>query len=152
MAASATPKELPEHTKPNPCAITADDATVLKAALLCYEMRMARILAAILMCLVALSVTAGAVAHAVEPVVACLESDVVSDSGHDAGGSEQAPSSDNKATPHQHGGCHGHHQVAPPVDDGVGASLSLSASPPSIGNATDLVSAGTDPALRPPRA
>ncbi|WP_053555762.1 MULTISPECIES: hypothetical protein [Alphaproteobacteria] len=153
MAASATPKELPEHTKPNPCAITADDATVLKAALLCYEMRMARILAAILMCLVALSVTAGTIAHAAEPVVVvCVDSDIASDPAHDSGGSEQVPSDDNKATPHQHGGCHGHHQVAEPVNGQLSANWSLHASLPSAAKATGLVSSGTDPALRPPRA
>lgn len=113
---------------------------------------MARILAIMMMCLVALSVTAGAIAHTAEPIVVCLESDVASDAGHDGGSDEQRPSGDNKAMPHQHGGCHGHHQVAAPVGDELGAKWLVSASLPAIGNIAGLVSAGTDPALRPPRA
>lgn len=125
---------------------------VIKAALLCYGPPMARILAAILMCLVALSVTAGTIAHAAEPVVVCVVSDTASDPAHDSGGKEQVPSGDNKATPHQHGGCHGHHQIAEPVSDQLGDNWSLHASAPSAAKAKDLVSSGTDPALRPPRA
>lgn len=113
---------------------------------------MARILAAILMCLVALSVTAGTIAHAAEPVAVCVDADIASGAAHDGGSSDQTPSDDNKATPHQHGGCHGHHQVAAPVGGGLSANGSLSASLPFVGNAQGLLSAGTDPALRPPRA
>ncbi|EQB10155.1 hypothetical protein L288_04250 [Sphingobium quisquiliarum P25] len=113
---------------------------------------MVRTLAAILMCFVALSLTAGAIAHAAESVVVCVDADVVPDLARDGGGSDRAPSDDNKATPHQHGGCHGHHQVAAPVDDDLSANLSLSASLPPIGNARGLVSSGMDPALRPPKA
>jgi hypothetical protein len=112
---------------------------------------MVRILAAILMCFVALSVTVGTVAHAAEPVAVCFDADDAS-AAHGSGDSDQAPSGDNKATPHQHGGCHGHHQVAEPAGDDLRTKWSVPASLPAIGNITALVSAGTDPALRPPRA
>jgi hypothetical protein len=109
---------------------------------------MARILAIMTMCFVALSLTAGTVTHAAEPLAVCLEADVASDSGN----SDQPPAGDNKATPHQHGGCHGHHQVAAPIDDELGSKGAVPASLPAVGNITSLRSTGTDPALRPPRA
>src|SRR3546814_1155991 len=57
-----------------------------------------------LMCLVSLSLMAGTVAHAAEPIV-CLDSDVAAGLGHVDGDRDQVPSDDGKAAPHHHGGC-----------------------------------------------
>ena len=112
---------------------------------------MVRILALIMMCFVALSMTAGTVMHAAEPQIACLDADMTSDPGHATDGSDQLPD-DGKTRPHQHGGCHGHHQVAEPVASGVAKSWSTSDIPSLMALADDLASAAPDPALRPPIA
>ena len=112
---------------------------------------MARILALIMMCFITLSMTAGTVAHAAEPLIICLGADTASDSTHLAEDGDQLPD-DGKARPHQHGGCHGHHQVAEPVGNGVAKSWSTSDIPSLMARADDLASAAPDPALRPPIA
>src|SRR3546814_6652038 len=77
---------------------------------------MGRFLALALMCLVSLSLMAGTVAHAAEPIV-CLDSDVAAGLGHVDGDRDQVPSDDGKAAPHHHGGCSGH-QIGGPAKEG----------------------------------
>lgn len=112
---------------------------------------MARILALIMMCFITLSMTAGTAAHAAEPLIICLDADTASDPGHMAEEADQLPD-DGKARPHQHGGCHGHHQVAEPAGNGVGKSWSTDDIPSLMARADNLASADPDPALRPPIA
>jgi len=86
---------------------------------------MERFLALILMCLVSLSLMAGTVAHAAEPI-GCLDSDVAAGLGHADGDRDQVPSDGGKAMPHHHGGCHGH-QIGEPVKDGFATQVHLRA-------------------------
>lgn len=111
---------------------------------------MGRLLALILICFVSLSLIAGTVAHAAEPI-GCLDGDVAAGLGHADGDRDQVPSDYDRAAPHHHGGCHGH-QIGEPVDDGVPSRRSPRAALPLIPNAEDRVSASIDPAHRPPRA
>ncbi len=111
---------------------------------------MGRLLALILMCCVALSLVAGNVSHAAEPI-GCLDTEVALDLGHASGDRDQVPSDDGKATPHHHGGCQGH-QIGEPVKEGFNPQLHRRASLPLNPNAKDRVSASTDPAYRPPIA
>jgi len=111
---------------------------------------MGRFIALVLICLVSLSLAAGNVAHAAEPI-GCLDTEAAVDLGHASGDRDQVPSDDGKATPHHHGGCQGH-QIGEPVKEGISPQLRLRASLPVIANANGRVSAPTDPAYRPPRA
>jgi len=111
---------------------------------------MGRFIALVLMCLVSLSLVAGNVAHAAEPI-GCLDTEAAVDLGHASGDRDQVPSDDGKATPHHHGGCQGH-QIGEPVEEGISPPLRLRASLPVIPNANGRVSAPTDPAYRPPWA
>jgi hypothetical protein len=111
---------------------------------------MARFLALILMCLVSLSLVAGTVVHAAEPV-GCLDSDVAAGLGHAEGDRDQIPADDGKAAPHHHGGCHGH-QIGEPVKEGFATQVPARTSLPITLNAKVLVPASTDPAYRPPIA
>ncbi len=115
-----------------------------------YAHLMERLLTLILMCIVSLSLMAGTVAHAAEPI-GCLDSDVAAGLGHAAGDRDQVPSDDGKATPHHHGGCHGH-QIGEPVKEGLAVHANLRSAVPLLANAKARVSAPTDPAYRPPRA
>lgn len=110
---------------------------------------MGRFLTLILMCLVSLSLMAGTVAHAAEPI-GCLESEVAADLGHTSGDRDQVPSDEGKATPHHHGGCHGH-QIGEPVKEGLASQTLLRAALPLLANAKVRVSAPTESAYRPPR-
>jgi hypothetical protein len=109
-----------------------------------------RFIAFVMMCFVTLSLVAGNVAHAAEPV-GCLDTDVAVDLGHATGDRDQVPSDDGKATPHHHGGCQGH-QIGKPVSEGFSPQLRLRTTLPLIPQANGRVSAPTDPAYRPPRA
>ena len=111
---------------------------------------MGRFLALILMCLVSLSLMVGAIAHAAEPI-GCLDSNVAAGLGHADGDRDEVPSDDGKATPHHHGGCHGH-QIGEPVKEGLAVHANLRSAVPLLANAKARVSAPTDPAYRPPRA
>ncbi|WP_189619986.1 hypothetical protein [Novosphingobium colocasiae] len=111
---------------------------------------MHRLTALILMCLVSLSLMAGTVAHAAEPI-GCLDSDVAAGLGHAAGDRDQVPSDDGKATPHHHGGCHGH-QIGEPVNEAMAPQRHLRDSRPMPIDVAARVSAPTNPAYRPPRA
>ena len=111
---------------------------------------MGRFLALILMCIVSLSLTAGAMAHAAEPI-GCLDAEVAADLGHASGDRDQVPSDSGKATPHHHGGCQGH-QIGEPVKDGFTAQSYLRTSVPMLGNAQFRVSTASAPAYRPPIA
>ncbi len=111
---------------------------------------MGRFLALILMCLASLSLMVGAIAHAAEPI-GCLDSNVAAGLGHADGDRDEVPSDDGKATPHHHGGCHGH-QIGEPVKDGFVPVVHLRTASPVLGNATNLVSTLTAPAHRPPKA
>lgn len=111
---------------------------------------MGRFLALALMCLVSLSLMAGTVAYAVEPIV-CLDSDVAAGLGHVDGDRDQVPSDDGKAAPHHHGGCSGH-QIGEPVKEGFTAQVHLRTAPPLLPNAKGRVSTSADPTYRPPWA
>ena len=92
---------------------------------------MERFLALILMCLVSLSLMAGTVAHAAEPI-GCLDSDVAAGLGHADGDRD--------------------HQIGEPVKDGFATQVHLRTAPPFLPNAKGRVSNSTDPAHRPPKA
>ena len=111
---------------------------------------MARLLAFILMSFVSLSLAAGNVAHAAEPV-GCLDTEVAAGLGHADGDGDQIPSDDGKAAPHHHGGCQGHH-FGEPVKAGVTHQLQLRGALPMNSDASGHVSAAGDPADRPPQA
>lgn len=111
---------------------------------------MVRISAIFLAFLVALSLTAGAIAHAAEPI-GCLDAKVAASLGHEAGDRDQVPSDDGKASPHHHGGCGGH-QIGEPVSEGFSPQPRPRTKLPLIPHANGRVSAPTDPAFRPPRA
>ena len=109
---------------------------------------MARLLALILMSFVSLSLAAGSVTHAAEPI-GCLDSELAAGLGHSDGDGDQSPSDDGKA--HHHGGCQGHH-FGEPVKDGFSGQLRLRGEPLLNSDASGPVSASADPAYRPPQA
>lgn len=98
----------------------------------------------------ALSFGLGSVTHAMEPI-ACVDVGSEAGIGHIDGDTDTVPGDGDRAYPHHHGGCHGHH-VAAPAD--------LSATAPGHDGGTRLIparvaalgDAGRDSALRPPRA
>jgi len=67
-----------------------------------------------------LSLAVGGVAHAAEDT--CLPSVEASAVGHLDGDGDQAPHGD-KEYAHHHGGCHGHHNVAPLEGDAAFAAI-----------------------------
>lgn len=111
---------------------------------------MQRLLPLIVMCLVSLSLIAGTIAHAAEPI-GCVDSNVAVGVGHSDGDRDQVPSDEGKAMPHHHGGCHGH-QIGEPVKSGFATQVHLRTVPTFLPNAKGRVSGSTDPALRPPKA
>jgi len=101
------------------------------------------------MCVVSLSLMAGTVAHAAEPI-GCLDTDVAAGLGHATGDHDQVPSDESNAMPHHRGGCHGH-QFGELVREGFDTQPHLRLTVPLLANAKIRVSAPTDPAHRPPR-
>lgn len=111
---------------------------------------MRRILPLILLCLVSLSLIAGTVTHAAEPI-GCLDSDVAAEIGHAEGDRDQVPSDNGKAEPHHHGGCHGH-QIGEPVKEGFSTLVHLRTAPPLLLKAKGRIATPTNPTYRPPMA
>ncbi|MCP1471990.1 hypothetical protein J3E64_003705 [Sphingobium sp. OAS761] len=58
-----------------------------------------------------LSFVSASVAHAMEPV-GCIDANQSAAAGHSEGDADQVPADSDKAYPHHHGGCHGHHVAA----------------------------------------
>ncbi len=111
---------------------------------------MARLFALILMTFVSLSLAAGNVTHAAEPI-GCLDSEVAAGLGHAEGDGDQIPSDDGKAAPHHHGGCQGHH-FGEPVKEDSAPQLQLRDTLPLHTDTSGRLSASGAPAYRPPQA
>ena len=68
-----------------------------------------------------LSLGAGSIVHAAEPI-GCA-ADAVAESHNDTAPESPSDSSPDKATQHVHGGCHGHHVAT--ADDGTDLAVSM---------------------------
>ena len=97
-----------------------------------------------------LSLGMGSMTHALEPV-GCIDATQSFSGDHSAGDADQVPADAEKAYPHHHGGCHGHH-VAATLDNADMALPSPSRSAPVGRQATLPGEAPTHDALRPPIA
>jgi hypothetical protein len=98
----------------------------------------------------AISIGAGSLAHAAEPV-GCLDIVEASLLGHSAGDVDQVPGDAEKNYPHHHGGCQGHFVGVPIADDAALPILDLAtALAPSHPAALHPVD--RDALRRPPRA
>lgn len=116
---------------------------------------MRRLLAFVMCFLLASSLGLGSVAHASEPVT-CIESTTTSASSllssfHAEGDRDQVPADSEKAYPHHHGGCHGHHIGVPIASEPVQHDVARSGGALTWEqkHGAGLVGA---PALRPPQA
>ncbi|HWK42808.1 MAG TPA: hypothetical protein VNR60_12870 [Croceibacterium sp.] len=109
-----------------------------------------RRLVAMLAILLSLLLTAGSMAHAMEPVI-CIEGEVASAFGHFDGDGDEVPSDDGKAAPHHHASCHGHHMVEPASEGGSGL-FRMGKSLPGFGHSAETPSALAVPISPPPRA
>jgi len=92
----------------------------------------------------------GSVAHATEGVT-CVETTAASSLDHCDGDADQVPADADKAYPHHHGGCHGHHVGVPMASDSAGPTSSVRVTALMWRNAPKAPVA-SDPALRPPQA
>jgi hypothetical protein len=92
----------------------------------------------------------GSVAHATEGVT-CIDTTAVSSLDHCDGDADQVPADADKAYPHHHGGCHGHHVGVPIASDSTGPASSVRMTASLWRNAPKAPVA-SDPALRPPQA
>lgn len=72
--------------------------------------------------LMSLSIGLGSVAHAAEAPVPIATEACAEDAGHTQGEPANNP---DKMGLHNHGGCHGHHQVGSPADGDIVTHLSL---------------------------
>ncbi|WP_156397319.1 MULTISPECIES: hypothetical protein [unclassified Sphingomonas] len=97
----------------------------------------------------ALSLALGSVAHATEGT-ACVEiSAADSASPHAAGDSDQVPADADKAYPHHHGGCHGHH-IGVPIKLSSVQQPPIAPMLPRAFEQSRSARGPADPALRPP--
>lgn len=97
-----------------------------------------------------LSVGMGSLAHAVEPI-GCIDVAQSLSGDHSTDDADQVPADAEKAYPHHHGGCHGHHVAA--TLNGVGVAIVIPSRFVSIGwQATLLAQAPAPSTLRPPIA
>lgn len=88
-------------------------------------------------------------AHAAE-AFGCIE--VTAESfGHFEGDGDQVPSDSDKATPHHHGGCHGHH-VGVAADAECAETMITDHMGPRPATSNGPPSPHPDPTLRPPIA
>ncbi|WP_380879220.1 hypothetical protein ACFB49_21040 [Sphingomonas sp. DBB INV C78] len=109
---------------------------------------MTRRLALFLMYLLALTLGAGSIAHAMEPIT-CPGSGSEISIGHNDFFENDGDS--DKSLPHAHGGCHGHHlSTTPQAMAPAPYFLTADLLPPN--QPAGLVASGADPALRPPIA
>lgn len=108
-------------------------------------------LSALFLCLLlALSLGLGSVAHAAEGV-ACVDGTEASALEHSDGDADQVQGDGDKAYPHHHGGCHGHHIGIPFMAD-AGAPLGRLHMAPLAWSHDPMAPVPSDPALRPPQA
>ena len=108
-------------------------------------------LSALFLCLMLmLSLGLGSVAHATE-AVGCVDTTAASSLEHSDGDADQVPADADKAYPHHHGGCHGHHIGVPFEAKLVASVTGLSVAPPAWNHAP-MAPVPSDPALRPPQA
>lgn len=99
---------------------------------------------------VGLSLTGGAMAHAVEPVE-CIDISTAASVGHTTGDADQVPSDSEKGYPHHHGGCHGH-QICDRIAEPVMVTGLHTTDPRPLRSFLFVPLATADPALRPPIA
>ena len=99
---------------------------------------------------VSLSLTGGAVAHAMEPV-ACVDTSMAATMGHSAGDADQVPKDSGKGYPHHHDGCHGH-QICDRVSEAVVVPGFHTIESLPLRSLLFVPLATGDPALRPPIA
>ena len=111
---------------------------------------MHRLSALFLGLLLVLTLGLGSVAHASEGV-SCVEATAASTLEHSDGDADQVPADADKAYPHHHGGCHGHHVGVPIAADPIDPASSLRMTALVWSNAPKAPAA-SDPALRPPQA
>lgn len=111
---------------------------------------MARFLVLFLSVFLTLSVTAGSVAHAMEPIV-CIDNVSAQSMGHTSGDGDQVPADSDTSYPHHHGGCHAH-QMADRVSVPQVASIIGRISERPVIEISALPASPVDPALRPPIA
>lgn len=81
--------------------------------------RMHRLITLVICFMLVLSLGLGSVAHATEGAT-CVEASVGTSIDHSDGDSDQVPADADKAFPHHHGECHGHH-IGIPI--AVGSAL-----------------------------
>lgn len=111
---------------------------------------MRRFLALLVTALFAFSVATGSLVHASE-LGGCADSTVEHAAGHDNCEAAHSPEDADHATPHQHGGCHGHHISTSP--DAMTASARTPLAERALpGNSAGLAQGVGGPALRPPIA
>jgi hypothetical protein len=97
-----------------------------------------------------LTLALGSVTHAMEPIV-CIDADSGSVIGHVDGDGDEVPADSEKAYPHHHAGCHGHHAAAPMAKaEPLGQEPTSSMMRPAHSHV--LTAAAVDAALRPPQA
>jgi hypothetical protein len=108
-----------------------------------------RLFSIILAIAFAVSLSSGAVAHAMEPI-ACSDAEANEHlSSADQPLDESGDADGEKSSAHLHGGCHGHH-VAQPSPDTSDRLTSQRAALPTEARATRLKSAAVMQGLRPP--
>ncbi|MGQ0589777.1 MAG: hypothetical protein ACT4N8_09640 [Sphingosinicella sp.] len=99
--------------------------------------------------MLAVMIWTGTTAHAAE-ALGCVE--VSADSfGHFDGDKDEVPNDSDKAVPHHHGGCHGHH-VAVTGDGGTASPSPAEAVTRILGIADRIPDADPGTVLRPPIA
>jgi hypothetical protein len=96
------------------------------------------------------SLGTGSLTHALEPI-GCIDASQSLSDDHSAGDADQVPADAEKAYPHHHGGCHGHH-LAAPLDSAGMAIVSPARSAPFGWQTALAADAPTHSALRPPIA
>ncbi len=111
---------------------------------------MRRILLMFVALFVGLSLTGGAMAHAMEPI-ACVDNASAASLGHSNGDGDQVPSDSDKGYPHHHGGCHGH-QVCDRVGNSTLTVSFVTTDMRPVRGFLFIPLATADPALRPPIA
>lgn len=97
--------------------------------------------------IVSLSLGAGTVAHALEPLICVADS--AASRTIDAPPQNETPKGDSAL--HAHGGCHGHHLAAPDLD-GLSDDMMLNSSLRSAPHADVLTAIEPEQSIRPPIA
>ena len=111
---------------------------------------MARLRTLIACLMLALTLWAGAAAHASE-ALQCLDAPTAESAAHFEGDGDEVPADGQDPAPHHHGGCSGHSFAVPPTGKSVPCWTSIAASF-APGTSEGLPALAPDPALRPPIA